>query len=86
MAKTTAIMTIAERVAENIPAEIVVTPSNDPRSYRLCSDKLLATGFAPKYTVADGMRDVIEAYKSGALKDEDRHYNLRTMKAIDNLG
>ncbi len=75
-----AIKTIAKRVSENIPAEIVVTPSNDPRSYRLCSDKLLATGFAPKYTVADGMKDVVEAFQSGSLRDEDRHYNLRAMK------
>jgi len=41
------IMDIAEKVAELVPAEIVVTPSNDPRSYRLNADKLLATGFEP---------------------------------------
>ena len=32
------------------PAEIKVLPSNDPRSYSVCSDRLLATGFAPKKT------------------------------------
>ncbi len=79
------IMSIAEQVAENIKADIVVTPSNDPRSYRLCSDKLLKTGFAPKYTVSDGMQEVVQAFQNGTLKDEDRHYNLRVMKELGAL-
>jgi len=77
---------IAEAVAKQVPAEIVVTESNDPRSYRLNSDKLLSTGFAPHYSVADGIREIVEAYRSGRLTDEDRWYNIRTMKAMGNLG
>ena len=38
----------ARMVAERIPAEIVVSASNDPRSYRLNSDRLLRTGFSPR--------------------------------------
>jgi nucleoside-diphosphate-sugar epimerase len=76
------IMDIARRVTQSVPAEIVVSPSNDPRSYRLSSRKLLATGFQPKFTVADGIREVIEAYRSGRLRDEDRYYNIRTMKLL----
>ena len=76
------ILSIAEQVAEQIKSEIVVTPSNDPRSYRLCSDKLLNTGFTPKFSVADGMSDVIQAVEQGILRDEDRYYNLRVMKAL----
>lgn len=42
------ILDIAERVCRSIPADIVVTPSNDPRSYRINSDKLLSgQAFAP---------------------------------------
>lgn len=79
------IMEIAEKVAEQAPAEITVTESNDPRSYRLDSSRLLATGFKPKYTVADGIQDVIKAYRSGILKDDDRCYNIRVMKKLGNL-
>jgi len=79
------IMDIARRATELAPAEIVVTPSNDPRSYRLNSDKLLATGFKPKYNVEYAMKEIIDAYKSGTLKDEDGCYNLRIMKKIQNL-
>lgn len=79
------IMEIAERVAERLPSEIVVTPSNDPRSYRLSSAKLLATGFKPEYSVSAGISEVIEAYNSGVLIDETRHYNLKTMMQVDGL-
>jgi nucleoside-diphosphate-sugar epimerase len=76
------IMDIAEKVSKYVPAEIVVTESNDPRSYRLNSDKLLKSGFQPKYGVEDGIQDVIEAYQSGNLKDEDGYYNIKTLKKI----
>ena len=79
------IMDIAKKVAELVPAEIVVTPSNDPRSYRLNADKLLATGFKPKYSVGYAIKEIIEAFKSGNMKDEDGCYNVRTMKKIHDL-
>lgn len=75
------IMAIAEAVAENFPTEIDVTPSNDPRSYRLNSDKLLATGFAPKKTVADAVSEIIAAYQGGRLKNEERFHNLKWMQS-----
>lgn len=74
------IMEIAERVAHQVEAEVIVTASNDPRSYRVNSDKLLATGFKPKKTVNDAIREIIEKYRSGELKDEDRFHNLRWMQ------
>jgi len=79
------IMDIAKEVAKIIPAEIIVTESNDPRSYRLSSNKLLATGFGPKYSVKDGIRDIIEAYGNGKIKDEENCYNIRTMEKLKNL-
>jgi len=79
------IMEIAERVTKHVPAEVAVTPSNDPRSYRLSSKKLLATGFAPKYTVEDAIQEVIAAYKRGELKMEDRWFNIKTMMTISEL-
>ena len=74
------IMDIAKMVAQQIPCEIVVTSSNDPRSYRINSDKLLATGFKPKKTVQDAIREIIQKHRDGELQDEDRFYNLRWME------
>ena len=62
-----------------------MTPSNDPRSYRLSSKKLLATGFEPRYTVEDGIREVMTAYRDGRLRDEERCYNIKTMKKLPRL-
>jgi len=76
------ILDIANRVTRHVPAEVVVTPSNDPRSYRLSSNKLLATGFAPKFGVEDGILEVIAAFRDGRLKDSEGCYNIKTMKKL----
>ena len=52
------IMDIAKLITKRIPAEISVTPSNDPRCYRINSDKILATGFKPNKTVDDAVKAV----------------------------
>lgn len=74
------IMEIARMVAEHVKADIVVTPSNDPRSYRVNSDRLLATGFRPKHTVEDAIKEIVGMYRQGALKNEDQFYNLKWMQ------
>jgi len=76
------ILDIAQRITRHVPAEVVVTPSNDPRSYRLSSKKLLATGFAPQHSVEDGILEVIAAHRDGRLRDEEHHYNIKTMKKL----
>ena len=79
------ILDIARMVAKQVPAEITVTPSNDPRSYRVNSDRLLATGFRPKKGVADAITEIAGLYRQGALKDEDRFYNLKWMQRARGL-
>ncbi len=74
------IIDIARMVTRHVAAEITVTPSNDPRSYRVNSDKLLGTGFRPKKTVEDAIRELVGLYGQGALRDEDRWHNLRWMQ------
>jgi nucleoside-diphosphate-sugar epimerase len=74
------ILEIANLVAEASGASVVVKPSNDPRSYRVNSDKILATGFRPRNSVKSAINEIGAAYKSGQLEDEDRHYNLRWMQ------
>ncbi|WP_105168785.1 NAD-dependent epimerase/dehydratase family protein [Pseudoalteromonas sp. T1lg23B] len=74
------IMDIAKMVQQKIDCEIEVTPSNDPRCYRINSDKLLATGFKPNKSVATAIDEIIHAYQQGKLTDEDRYYNLKWMQ------
>jgi nucleoside-diphosphate-sugar epimerase len=75
------ILDIAKLVVKHIPAEIRVTESNDPRSYRVNSDKLLATGFSPKKSVEKAILELCEKQNQGALKNEERFHNLKWMQA-----
>jgi nucleoside-diphosphate-sugar epimerase len=74
------IMNIAEQVIEHAPAKISVLESNDPRSYRVNSDKLLAIGFRPKKTVDDAIREIVHKFREGGLRDEERFHNLKWMQ------
>ena len=71
---------IASMIADRVTAQVKVLPSNDPRSYAVCSDRLLATGFAPKKDVATAIVEMVAAYRDGRLKDEPIHYNVTWMK------
>ena len=71
---------IAEMAAKLTGAKITIKPSNDPRSYRVSSAKLLATGFKPRKTVEHAIRELVSAFKSGQIADEDRYYNLKWMQ------
>jgi nucleoside-diphosphate-sugar epimerase len=74
------VMDIANAVVREIPAPIDVRPSNDPRSYFVCSDKLLGAGFAPKRNVQMAIREMAAAYRDGRIKDDPIAYNVLWMR------
>ena len=74
------ILEIAELVAKHVDAEIVVTPSNDPRSYRINSDRLLATGFKPKKSVEDAIKELVGLWRQGAWKDDESFHRMKWMQ------
>jgi nucleoside-diphosphate-sugar epimerase len=76
-----AVLQIAELIAEFIPAEITVAASNDPRSYRLNSNKLLQTGFQAKKSVRHAIDEIKEKYEAKVLKDNAIYHNLQWMEA-----
>ena len=76
------ILNIAEQIAKTSGAKIEIKDSNDPRSYRLDSTRLLSTGFTPKYKVADAIKQVMHSLQEGILKDSDHCYNLKWMNSI----
>jgi nucleoside-diphosphate-sugar epimerase len=76
------ILDIAERVARKIPSDIEVSSSNDPRSYRQNSDKLLATGFKPRRAVDDAILDIMERFETGQLIETDQCHTVRWMKHL----
>jgi nucleoside-diphosphate-sugar epimerase len=74
------VMDIARLITRDVKASIDVQPSNDPRSYSVCSDKLLATGFTPTRSVAAAVAEMTAAYRDGRLVDDPVCYNVRWMR------
>ena len=74
------VLDIARAVTREAPATIDIKPSNDPRSYAVCSDRLLATGFAPTRSVPQAIAEMVAAFRDGRLKDDPRCYNVRWMR------
>ena len=80
------VLEIAKLVAAQIDADIDVQSSTvDPRSYRLCSDRLCATGFRPAKNVSIAIGELAAAYRDGRLTDEPNWHTVSWMKAR-NLG
>lgn len=77
---------VRQEMPEKGDIEIVTTPSDDIRSYRINSDKIQRElGFVPKRTIEDGARDLIKAFKAGKLADsmtDIRYSNIKMMKAV----
>ena len=71
---------IAGKVARVTGATVRVEASNDPRSYRVNSDKILTAGFRPRKSVDIAIDEMVEAFRAGVLEDDDRHYNLKWMQ------
>jgi nucleoside-diphosphate-sugar epimerase len=80
------VLEIAERIAAQIPADIAVRQDDaDPRSYRLCSDRLCGTGFRPQKTVATAIGELAGAFREGTLVDRPNWHTVSWMKQ-HNLG
>ena len=64
------------------PIEIVTTPSDDIRSYRISAEKIeRELGFVPKRTIEDAVRDLVDAFRNDRLPDpftDIRYYAIKT--------
>ena len=77
------IIDIAKKVQKYIDAEIVIKESNDPRSYRQDSKKLLNTGFKPLYGIDDAINEIKIAFENNSLKQDDSCYTVKWMEKLD---
>jgi nucleoside-diphosphate-sugar epimerase len=79
---------IAEMVQSEVGqgVDIVVTPSDDHRSYHVSSEKIKREfGFTAQRTVSDAIVDLREAFLSGKVPNamsDDRYYNIKRMQAV----
>ena len=80
-----AILELANRIKKHITTKVFVEESNDPRSYRQNSDKLISTNFNPSFTIDDAIKEIIELYNEKNLIDNDCYYNIKQMKKIEGI-
>ena len=76
------ILNIAKKIKKLINSKISIEKSNDPRSYRQSSFKLLKTGFVPKYNVEYAIIEIIKKYSS-KQKIADNCFTVKWMKKLN---
>ena len=78
---------IAEMVQDVIgEVEIVTTPSDDHRSYHICSEKIKRQlSFEPRHDIAQAAKDLVRAFQDGIVPEamtSSRYYNVELMKNL----
>jgi len=82
------VMQLAEIVKNVIGdhVEIVTVPTNDQRSYHVSGKKIREDiGFETKHTIEDAVRGLVEAFKTGKLRDplnNPEYFNIKLMKNV----
>jgi nucleoside-diphosphate-sugar epimerase len=75
---------VRERVGDDV--EIVVTPTDDHRSYHVSSDRILREfGFSARRSVSDAILDLKSAFEAGSVPNsmtDDKYYNIRRMQSV----
>ena len=74
---------IAKTIQKKINTKINYLKSNDPRSYRQNSEKVIRLGFKPLYKAEDAINEIIYAYKNKLIKDNVSCYNVKQMKKLN---
>jgi nucleoside-diphosphate-sugar epimerase len=69
-----------------LDVEIVKTPTNDLRSYHICSDKIKRElGWVPRQTIQDAVRDLVEAFAADRIPNsmtDPRYYNVKVLQQL----
>ncbi len=77
--------TVKNELGEGI--SLVVTPTNDKRSYHISSEKIKnVLNFETKFTISDAVKDLKKALELGLLKDSlnnPDYFNIKKMQLID---
>lgn len=79
---------IAEMIRDIVgDVEIETTPTDDHRSYHICSDKIRRhLGFEPKHSIQEAVEGLLVAFREGKVPDAMNnkiYYNVELMKQLD---
>ena len=74
---------IAGMIKKHIRCKLKILKSNDPRSYRLDSSKLLSTGFKPKKNVDVAIKEMIKFFRKNKYIATKNNINLQKMQYLE---
>ena len=74
------ILDLGKKIKNKVDCEIKIIESNDPRSYRQCSDKLIEAGFEQRFNVDYAIDEISKAFYNKGLIDDDSCYTVKWMK------
>jgi nucleoside-diphosphate-sugar epimerase len=84
--KVKEIAEIVRDVIGNNSVEIVVTPTDDHRSYHISSEKIKKElGFEPKHSIEDAVRNLKTSFNAGRIPNslnDKRYYNIKMMQKV----
>jgi nucleoside-diphosphate-sugar epimerase len=78
------ILNIAKRIKKVLKkkSKIIIKKSNDPRSYRQNSDRILKEGFRPKNKIEDAIKEIKLKFEEKKILDKKSYYRINTLKII----
>lgn len=71
------ILSIAKMIKQKTKCTIKVVKSNDPRSYRLSSNKIIKSGFKPRKKVINAIDELLIYFKKNKFKQSSFNVNVR---------
>ena len=75
------ILNIAKKISKITKAKILIfKDKNDPRSYRMSSDRLKKIRFKPKYNVQKAIIDLKSMFNANLLKNDKKFYSVNWLK------
>ena len=79
------IIKMARRIQKTLRSEskIVIKASNDPRSYRQNSDRILDQGFLPSKKIEDAILEIQQNFKNKKIIKKKNFYRINTLKMIN---
>ncbi len=66
----------------NTGSKILVTSTNDPRSYRQNSDRIIKEGFLPQKSIKDSIAEIKEKFLEKKIIKKESYYRINTLKMI----
>lgn len=79
------IINMAKRIKKTLKlkSNIIVKKSNDPRSYRQNSNRIIKEGFSPKTKIEDAIHELNQKFLQNKIINKKSYHRVNTLKVIN---